>query len=146
MGCDDRWRPWTGGRRGATCVIRPPVAPVAVRRGEVWWVNRDPTRGSEIRKTRPADGPNRARRTVVVVPLSRGPAPRPPIVVATPSAGAGCVAVCDQVRAIDKGRLIRCDGQLAPGDLQAIEAGVRAILELQATTPASPHHFRIYVN
>jgi len=38
--------------------------------------------------------------------------------------------VSDQVRAIDKGRLIRCDGQLAPGDLQAIEAGVRAILEL----------------
>jgi mRNA interferase MazF len=111
------------------------VAPVAVRRGEVWWVNLDPTRGSEIRKTRPAvvltaDGLNRARRTVVVVPLSTGPAPHPPIVVATPSAGADSVAVCDQLRAIDKGRLIRRDGRLALGDLQAIEAGVRAILEL----------------
>lgn len=98
-------------------------------------MNLDPTRGSGIRKTRPAvvltaDGLDRARRTVVVVPLATGPVPRPPIVVATPSAGADSVAVCDQVRAIDKGRLIRCDGQLAPGHLQAIEAGVRAILEL----------------
>ena len=94
-----------------------------------------PTRGSEIRKTRPAvvltaDALNRARRTVVVVPLSTGPAPNPPIVVATPSAGADTVAVCDQVRAVDKGRLSRRSGQMAAADLQAIEDGVRAVLEL----------------
>jgi mRNA-degrading endonuclease toxin of MazEF toxin-antitoxin module len=71
----------------------------------VWWVNLDSTHGSAIRKTRPAvvlaaDALNPARRTVVVAPLSTGPMPRPPIVVATPSAGADSVAVCDQVRAI----------------------------------------------
>jgi mRNA interferase MazF len=101
----------------------------------VWWVNLDPTRGSEIRNTRPAvvvtaDALNRARRTVVVVPLSTGPTPRPPIVVSTPSAGADSVAVCDQVRAIDKARLIRLSGQLAGTDLQAVEDGMRAVLEL----------------
>ncbi len=95
----------------------------------------DPTRGSEIRKTRPAvvltaDALNRARRTLVIVPLSTGPAPRPPIVVATPSAGAGSVAVCDQVRAVDKGRLTRRTGQLAAADLRAVEDGVRTVLEL----------------
>ncbi len=88
---------------------QPGAASAAARRGEVWWVDLDPTRGSEIRKTRPAvvltaNALNRARRTVVVVPLSTGPAPRPPIVVATASAGAGSVAVCDQMRAVDKGR------------------------------------------
>jgi mRNA interferase MazF len=98
-------------------------------------VNLDSTRGSEIRKTRPAvvltaDALNRARRTVVVVPLSTGPMPRPPIVVATPSAGADSVAVCDQVRAIDRARLIRLSGQLARADLRAIEDGMRAVLEL----------------
>ena len=98
-------------------------------------MNLDPVRGSEIRKTRPAvvltaDALNRARRTVVVVPLSTGPTPRPPIVVAVPSAGADSVAVCDQVRAIDKARLIRLSGQLARADLLAIEDGVRAVLEL----------------
>ncbi len=98
-------------------------------------MNLDPTRGGEIRKTRPAvvltaDALNRARRTVVVVPLSTGPTPRPPIVVATPSAGAESAAVCDQVRAIDKGRLTRRGGQLTPADLRAVEDGVRAVLEL----------------
>ena len=101
----------------------------------MWWVTLDPTRGSEIRKTRPAvvltaDALNRARRTVVVVPLSTGPAPRPPIVVATTSAGPGSVAVCDQVRAVDKERLTRRTGELAAGDLRAVEAGVKAVLGL----------------
>lgn len=113
----------------------PPAVPAQVRRGEVWWVDLDPTRGGEIRKTRPAvvltaNALNRARRTVVVVPLSTGPAPRPPIVVATPSAGAGSVAVCDQMRAVDKSRLTRCTGQLTAADLRVVENGVRAVLEL----------------
>lgn len=112
-----------------------PSERVAIRRGEVWWVNLNPTGGSEIRKSRPAvvltaDALNRARRTVVVVPLSTGPMPRPPIVVATPSAGADSVAVCDQIRAIDKGRLTRRAGQMTAVDLRAVENGVRAVLEL----------------
>lgn len=114
---------------------QPVTSPVTVRRGEVWWVDLDPTRGSEIRKTRPAvvltaDALNRARRTVVVVPLSTGPTPRPPIVVATASAGAGSVAVCDQVWAVDKSRLTRRVGQLATADLRAVEDGVRIVLGL----------------
>ncbi len=114
-----------------------PVAPAAttVRQGDVWWVNLDPSRGAEIQKTRPAvvlsvDSLNRIRRTVIVVPLSTGPAPRPPLVIATPSAGPGSVAVCDQVRAVDKARLIRRVGQLTVLDLRAVEDGVRAVLGL----------------
>ena len=106
-----------------------------VRRGEVWWVDLDPTRGSEIRKTRPAvvvsaDGLNRARRTIIVVPLSTGPAPRPPLVVATPSAGANSVAVCDQIRTVDKARLTRAEGRLSMADLAAVEAAPRSVLEV----------------
>ena len=116
-------------------MTRSPIVPVPVRRGEVWWVSLDPARGGEIQKTRPAvvltvDALNRARRTVVVVPLSTGPAPRPPIVVATPSAGTGSVAACDQLRAVDKGRLTGRVGQLAAADLRAVEDGVRGVLEL----------------
>jgi mRNA interferase MazF len=108
---------------------------VAVRRGDIWWVNLDPAQGSEIRKTRPAvvkttDALNRARRTVVIVPLSTGPAPRPPIVVATPSAGPNSVAVCDQLRAVDQRRLTRTSGRLSTADLRIIEEGVRHVLEL----------------
>jgi mRNA interferase MazF len=106
-----------------------------VRRGEIWWVNFDPTQGSEIRKARPAvvvtaDALNRARRTVVVVPLSTGPQPRPPIVIATPSAGEGSVVVCDQIRAVDKRRLTRNEGRLSAGDLRSVEDGLRRVLVL----------------
>ncbi len=95
----------------------------------------DPTRGSEIRKTRPdvvltVDALNRARRTVVVVPLPTGPVPRRPIVVPTSSAGMGSVAVCDQVRAVDKSRLNARAGSLTASDLRAVEDGVRIVLGL----------------
>ncbi|MBV9828228.1 MAG: type II toxin-antitoxin system PemK/MazF family toxin [Alphaproteobacteria bacterium] len=106
-----------------------------MKRGDIWWVAFDPAQGSEIRKTRPAvvitaDALNRARRTVVVVPLSTGPTPRPPIVVAVASAGEKAVAVCDQLRAADKGRLIRSSGRLSPADCKSVEDGVRRILDL----------------
>src|SRR2546425_11931116 len=115
--------------------MAPPARTVTVRRGDIWWVNLDPAQGSEIRKTRPAvvmtaDALNRARRTVVIVPLSTGPAPRPPLVVATPSAGPNSVAVCDQLRAVDKRRLTRTSGRLSMADLEMIEDGVRRILQL----------------
>jgi mRNA interferase MazF len=106
-----------------------------VRRGEVWWVDFDVVDDGEIRQMRPAivmtaDALNRARRTVVVVPLATGPRPRPPIVVATPSAGQGRVAVCDQARAVDRARLTRTAGQLSTSDLKAVEDGLRRVLEL----------------
>ena len=110
--------------------LQPPL-----RRGDVWWVDLDPARGNESRKARPAvvltaNALNLSRRTVVVVPLSTGPVPRPPIVVEAASAGTGSVAVCDQVRAIDKSRLTRRSGQLTPGDLRAVVDGVRVVLGL----------------
>lgn len=103
--------------------------------GDIWWVDLNPTRGSEIRKVRPAvvitaDSLNRGRRTVVVVPLSTGPRPQPPIVVATPSAGKTSVAICDQVRAVDKSRLTRAEGRLSASDLSAVEAALRRLFEL----------------
>lgn len=111
-----------------------PTTPV-IRRGDIWSVDLNPTRGSEIREMRPAvvitaDALNRARRTVVVVPLSKGLHPHPPIVVATPSAGENSVAVCDQVRAVDKSRLTRSEGRLSAGDLSAIETALRRLFEL----------------
>ena len=106
-----------------------------VRRGDIWWVDFDTIDSGEMRPMRPAvivtaDALNRARRTVVVVPLATGARPHPPIVVATPSAGGGRVAVCDQARAVDKARLTRTAGQLSATDLKAVEDGLRRVLEL----------------
>ena len=106
-----------------------------LKRGDIWWVNLDPTQGSEIQKTRPAviltvNPLNRARRTVVVVPLSSAATPRPPIVVSVPSAGSESVAVCDQLRAVDKSRLMELIGQISKPDLAAIADGVGQVLGL----------------
>lgn len=40
------------------------------------------------------------------------------------------MAVCDQVRAVDKVRLIRMAGALSRDDLRTIEDGMRAVLLL----------------
>ena len=106
-----------------------------LKRGEIWWIDLEPTRGSEIKKTRPGailtvDALNKARRTVVIVPLSSSAQPRPPIVVTTPSAGKLSVAVCDQVRAVDKDRLVKKIGELSKADLAAISSGMKIILGL----------------
>jgi mRNA-degrading endonuclease toxin of MazEF toxin-antitoxin module len=52
------------------------------------------------------------------------------IIVSTPSAGPNSVAVCDQVRAVDKRRLTRSEGQLSAVDLRSIEDSLRRVLEL----------------
>jgi mRNA interferase MazF len=106
-----------------------------MRRGAIYWIDLDPTRGSEIKKTRPCvivshDAINRARRTVVVVPLSSAAIPRPPLVIPVPSAGATSTAICDQIRAVDKSRLVESIGKLSEADLGAMEDGLRIVLGL----------------
>jgi mRNA interferase MazF len=105
------------------------------RRGEVWWVRLDPTRGSEISKTRPclilSSGIlNERRRTVVVVPLSSSPKASPPLLVPVQCGGRDVVAVTDQIRTVSKERLEQCMGALSPEHLEAVEQAVREVLEL----------------
>ncbi len=105
------------------------------RRGELWWVRLDPTEGSEIAKTRPCvilstDVLNERRRTVVVVPLSTSPDSSPPLLVPVSCAGRPAVAVTDQVRAVAKQRLARRIGELSAEHLNAVEEGLRIVLEL----------------
>jgi mRNA interferase MazF len=106
-----------------------------IRRGDIWWVRLDPTSGSEIAKTRPclilsSNILNERRRTVVVVPLSSAPQPSPPVLVPVRCEGRDVVAVTDQIRAVSKLRLDRSIGAICSEDLEAVEQGVREILEL----------------
>lgn len=106
-----------------------------MQRGEVWWVNFDPSAGMEIQKCRPAvvltvNALNRARGTVVVMPLSTSARPRPPLVVAMPSAGARSVAVCDQLCAADKRRFGRKLGELSRHDLNILNESMKIVLGL----------------
>ena len=106
-----------------------------MRRGEVWWVNFDPSQSMEIQKCRPAviltvNALNKARGTVVVVPLSTSAKPRPPIVVALPSAGGNSVAVCDQLCAADKRRFGKKIGDLSTADLTTLTESMKIVLGL----------------
>jgi mRNA interferase MazF len=106
-----------------------------LRRGEIWWVRLDPSVGSEINKTRPcvimsSTVTNERRRTVVVIPLSSSAQVAPPLNVRVKCAGQKVVAVIDQVRAIAKERLARHIEDMPIDQLEAVEAGLREILEL----------------
>ena len=105
------------------------------RRGDIYWVNLDPTVGSEIKKKRPcvlvgATPINEARRTVVVVPLSSAGKPRPPLTIPVKCLGRQVVAVCDQIRAVDKSRLIDKIETSSKEDMFEIEKGLRQTLAL----------------
>jgi mRNA interferase MazF len=106
-----------------------------IERGDIWWINLDPTRGAEIRKQRPcavvsADAINRWRATPVVVPLSASPQDAPPVVVSVPSAGTDSVAVVDQIRAVDRTRFVSKQGKLSDADMSVLEKALKRVLEL----------------
>ena len=78
------------------------------KRGEVYWVNLDPTIGTEIRKTRPAlivsaDDMNAALPRVIIAPISKGQplGCRPELMFE----GKQALILLDQIRTIDKQRL-----------------------------------------
>lgn len=90
----------------------------SVRRGEVFRVALDPTRGGEIRKTRPCvivspDELNAYLRTFIVAPLTTGGHPYPFRVPCRFGRRAGH-AVLDQIRTVDRERLMRRMGRLTP--------------------------------
>ena len=104
-------------------------------RGEVYVVDLNPTIGSEINKKRPcvivgATPINQARSTIIVVPLSSSPTPRPPLVIPLKSQGINSVAVCDQIRAIDKSRFQNKIGALTHKELDLLDDCLKQTLGL----------------
>ena len=102
-------------------------------RGDVYWVNLDPTAGSEIKKTRPcvivgATPINKARRTVVVIPLSTKGKHNPPLLIEINCLGRKVQAVCDQIRAIDKSRLLEKADSLSLEDMALLETALKQVL------------------
>ena len=93
-----------------------------VRRGDVFLVSLDPTRGVEIQKTRPCvvvspDELNDHLRTFIVAPLTTGSHPYPFRIPCRFEGRAGCI-VLDQIRTVDRERLVRKLGKLSPSTLR----------------------------
>jgi mRNA interferase MazF len=100
------------------------VAQPVAARGEVYLVQLDPTRGSEIRKTRPClivspDELNENLRTVMVAPMTTGGQAYPWRVQCRFQGHTGFVAT-DQLRTVDIERLARRLGRLAPNSVTMV--------------------------
>ena len=87
-----------------------------VKRFDVYLVNLEPTKGSEIRKTRPAlvvspNEMNRWIKTVIVAPMTTKGRNYPSRVTCNFQGKDGQI-VLDQMRAVDKVRLVRKLGRI----------------------------------
>ena len=110
---------------------------VAVKRGDIVVANLDPTIGVEIQKTRPVivlsnDAINQYSQLVVVVPLTKNTAHLSPSHAIIPKGVARLTftskAVTEQVKAIDKRRLVKRLGSLTPSLLEAVERALKNTL------------------
>lgn len=93
-------------------------------RGEVYLVELDPTRGSEIRKTRPCvvvspDELNHHLRTSIVAPMTTGGHPYP-FRVSCRFAGKRGHVVLDQLRTVDRERLRKRLGALSAATMAEV--------------------------
>ena len=115
-----------------------PRRPPTPRRGDIWLVSLDPTVGHEIQKTRPAvvvtnDIYNRHNWVVLVVPLTSNPTAEYDQVLVQPPEGGlahASVTLPDQMRAVDRSRLVQRLGRLKPETMRRVDRSLKVILDL----------------
>lgn len=108
------------------------------KRGDVWQVSLDPTVGHEVKKTRPAvivtsDLYNRDNWVVIVMPLtSHDTAEEDQILIEPPEGGLTnrSVTLPDQLRAVDRSRLVKRLGRLAPETMLFVDKSLKIVLDL----------------
>ena len=110
------------------------------RRGELYLVNFDPTVGSEIKKTRPAlilqnDISNRHSSITIVAALSSQfaePIYPTEVIISPPEGGLlqPSVALLNQIRSIDKQRLVRRIGELGSATMLKVGRALEISLGL----------------
>ena len=119
----------SGGAGSGTAAARVP----AVRRGEIWLAALDPTTGAEIQKTRPCVVVSPAEmhdflRTVTVAPMTTGSRPAP-YRIPLRFRGKDGLILLDQMRSLDKQRLVRRLGAVTGATLRLTLAASREMFE-----------------
>ena len=106
-----------------------------MKRGSVWWVEFDPSVGSEIQKTRPAvivsnDLANKFLPRVVVIPLTSNVSRLYPGETVITINGIKNKAMSDQIMSADKSRLKSEIAILSDNDILSLEAAMKRFLDL----------------
>ena len=106
-----------------------------MKRAEVWWVNFDPSIGTETRKIRPAiivsnNSANSHLNRVQVVPLTSNTGKCYPSEALVVLNGAENKAMADQLATVDKQRLQKSVGSISSKDMKLVDRAIKVQLGL----------------
>jgi len=110
------------------------MKPIVIRKGDIFWVDFDPSRASEIQKTRPSlvcsnDIMNENSSRVIVAPITSNIKKIYSFEYALKDLpNIKGKIMLDQIRSIDKSRLGKKIGDLSTEDMQAVDVIIKFIL------------------
>jgi mRNA interferase MazF len=106
-----------------------------MKRGEVWWINFEPSVGDEICKRRPAiiisnDAANHYLNRVQVVPITSNIDKLYPSEAYITFRGKKSKAMADQITTVSKKRLINSEGSVSITEMEGVSKAISTQLDL----------------